>query len=103
MRQLCEALGRPVQSILTTQVSVPVVVAETRAAHAAKLAAMPEGVRRAYASSTIAGLPDAVAARYREQIDARVTNLIAGVYGDDRETVCLLAGRVVPTWTAAED
>ena len=41
LRRHCEVLGRPT-AILRTQVAVPVVLAETRAALAAKLAAIPE-------------------------------------------------------------
>ncbi len=92
----CRALGRPFASILRTQVAVPVVLAETPEALAAKLGAIPEKVRRGYASSTVAGLPEDAVAYYRELAEAGLTYFIAGIYGNDTETVRLLAERVVP-------
>ncbi len=99
LRQHCLSLGRPYETILRTQVAVPVVLAETPSALAAKLAAIPERVRRGYASSTLAGLPEEAVAYYRELAEAGLTYFIAGIYGDDRETVRLLAERVVPPLT----
>jgi alkanesulfonate monooxygenase SsuD/methylene tetrahydromethanopterin reductase-like flavin-dependent oxidoreductase (luciferase family) len=99
LRGHCEALGRPYESILRTQVAVPVVLAETPAAVAAKLAAIPERVRRGYASSTLAGLPEDAIAYYRGLAEAGLTYFIAGIYGNDRETVRLLAERVGPVLT----
>ena len=75
---------------------MPVVLAGTPAALAAKLAAIPEHVRRAYASSTLAGLPEDAIAWYRELADAGITYFIAGIYGDDRETVRIIAEQVAP-------
>ena len=92
----CEALGRSFTAILRTQVAVPVVLAETPGGLAAKLAAIPENVRRAYASSTVACLPADAVAYYQELAEAGLNYFIAGVYGNDVETVRLLAERVVP-------
>jgi alkanesulfonate monooxygenase SsuD/methylene tetrahydromethanopterin reductase-like flavin-dependent oxidoreductase (luciferase family) len=96
LRDYSAALGRPYESILRTQVAVPVILAETRAALERKLSAVPESVRRAYASSTLAGLPVDAVAYYRELADAGLDYFIAGVYGNDTETIYLLAERVVP-------
>ena len=92
----CAVLGRPAASVLRSQVAVPVVLAETAAALEAKVAAIPEVVRRGYASSTVAALPDAAVAYYQELAEAGLNYFIAGVYGNDIETVRLLAERVVP-------
>jgi alkanesulfonate monooxygenase SsuD/methylene tetrahydromethanopterin reductase-like flavin-dependent oxidoreductase (luciferase family) len=92
----CAVLGRPAASIVRTQVAVPVVLAETTAALAAKLAAIPEVVRRGYASSTLACLPEDAVAYYQDLAEAGLNYFIAGVYGNDIETVRLLANRVVP-------
>jgi alkanesulfonate monooxygenase SsuD/methylene tetrahydromethanopterin reductase-like flavin-dependent oxidoreductase (luciferase family) len=92
----CAVLGRPAASILRTQVAVPVVLAETAAALEAKVAAIPEVVRRGYASSTVAALPEDAVAYYQELAEAGLNYFIAGVYGNDTETVRLLAERVVP-------
>jgi alkanesulfonate monooxygenase SsuD/methylene tetrahydromethanopterin reductase-like flavin-dependent oxidoreductase (luciferase family) len=96
LRRHCLSLGRPYEAVLKTQVAVPVVLAESSVALAAKLAAIPERIRRGYASSTLAGLPDDAITYYRELAEAGLTYFIAGIYGDDRETVRLLAERVVP-------
>ena len=95
LRSHCDDIGRPYNAILRTQVAVPVVLAETPAALEAKLAAIPERIRRAYASSTLAGLPDDAVAYYSRLAGAGLTYFIAGIYGNDRDTVRLLAERVV--------
>jgi alkanesulfonate monooxygenase SsuD/methylene tetrahydromethanopterin reductase-like flavin-dependent oxidoreductase (luciferase family) len=92
----CLELGRPDEAILRTHVAVPVVLAETTARLEQKLSAIPERVRRGYATSTLAGRPDEAVAYYRELAGAGLTYFIAGIYGDDRETVRLLAERVAP-------
>ena len=96
LRRHCRSFGRPYESILRTQVAVPVVLAETPSALAAKLAAIPERVRRGYASSTLAGLPDDAVAYYQGLAKAGLTYFIAGIYGNDIETVRLLAEQVAP-------
>jgi alkanesulfonate monooxygenase SsuD/methylene tetrahydromethanopterin reductase-like flavin-dependent oxidoreductase (luciferase family) len=92
----CRELGRPYEAVLRTQVAVPVVLAESRTSLDAKMMAIPESVRRGYASSTMACLPDEAVACYRELAEAGLTYFIAGVYGNDVETVKLLAECVVP-------
>ncbi len=96
LRGHCEARGRPYESILRTHVAVPVVLAEAEGALRAKLEAIPDQVRRGYASSTVAGLPEDAVAYYRELAEAGLTYFVAGIYGNDIETVRLLAERVVP-------
>lgn len=96
LRDHCAVLGRPYDAILRTQVAVPVVLAETPAAVAKKVAALPENVRSGYASSTLAGLPEDAVAYYRGLAEVGLTYFVAGVYGNDTETVRLLAERVVP-------
>jgi alkanesulfonate monooxygenase SsuD/methylene tetrahydromethanopterin reductase-like flavin-dependent oxidoreductase (luciferase family) len=92
----CRTFGRPYESLLKTQVAVPVVLAETPSALADKVAAIPERIRQGYESSTLAGLPEDIVAYYQKLIRAGITYFIAGIYGNDHETVRLLAERVVP-------
>jgi alkanesulfonate monooxygenase SsuD/methylene tetrahydromethanopterin reductase-like flavin-dependent oxidoreductase (luciferase family) len=99
LRWHCETFDRPYETVLKTHVTVPVVLAETPAALADKLARIPEGIRRSYASSTLAGLPENIVSYYRELAEAGITYVIAGIYGDDRETVGLLAEQVMPHLT----
>jgi alkanesulfonate monooxygenase SsuD/methylene tetrahydromethanopterin reductase-like flavin-dependent oxidoreductase (luciferase family) len=98
----CAALGRPTEAILRTQVAVPVVLAETPAALVAKLEAIPEVVRRGYATSTLAGSPEDAVTYYRGLVAAGVNYFMAGVYGSDTETVRLLAERVVPAVSGSD-
>lgn len=98
----CAAIGRPAEGVLRTQVAVPVVLAETPVALAEKLDAIPEVVRRGYASSALAGSPDDAIAYYRGLISAGLNYFMAGVYGADIETARLLAERVVPILAGSE-
>lgn len=97
LRRHCQEIDRPYDAIARTQVAVPVVLAETEGALAKKLAAIPERVRRGYASSTLACVPEDAIAYYRELAAAGLNYFIAGIYGDDRETLRLLAGKVAPS------
>jgi len=96
LRGHCDTLGRPYAAILRTQVVVPVVLAATPSALAAKLAVIPETVRRGYASSTLSGLPEDAVAYYQRLVGAGLNYFIAGIYGNDTETVRLLVEQVVP-------
>jgi alkanesulfonate monooxygenase SsuD/methylene tetrahydromethanopterin reductase-like flavin-dependent oxidoreductase (luciferase family) len=96
LRRHCDDLGRDYNTIARTQVMVPVVLAETRAALGAKLDAIPRHIRAGYESSMFAGAPDELITHYRALADAGLTYFIAGIYGDDRETLRLLAREVVP-------
>ena len=100
LRNYCCQLGRPSEDVVRTQVAVPVVLAETPADLEAKLMAIPESVRRGYASSTLACLPEDAVSYYRDLVEAGLTYFIAGVYGNDTETVRLLAEWVVPALSA---
>ena len=96
LRAYCAALGRPYESVARTHVAVPVLLAEDPAALAAKLAALPEVVRRGYATSTLAALPEEAVAYYQGLADAGLDYFMAGIFRNDTETVRLLAQRVVP-------
>jgi alkanesulfonate monooxygenase SsuD/methylene tetrahydromethanopterin reductase-like flavin-dependent oxidoreductase (luciferase family) len=96
LREHCRSLDRPYDAVLKTHVAVPVVLAETADALARKLDAIPDHIRRGYASSTLSGLPEEVVTSYQELVNAGLAYFIAGIYGDDRESVRLLAERVMP-------
>jgi alkanesulfonate monooxygenase SsuD/methylene tetrahydromethanopterin reductase-like flavin-dependent oxidoreductase (luciferase family) len=102
LREHCAALGRPYEAVLRTQVAVPVVLAKTSSALEKKLAAIPERVRQGYASSTLAGRPEEAIAYYQVLAKAGLTYFVAGVYGNDTETVRLLAEQVVPALGGSE-
>jgi alkanesulfonate monooxygenase SsuD/methylene tetrahydromethanopterin reductase-like flavin-dependent oxidoreductase (luciferase family) len=102
LRGHCEALDRPFAAILRTQVAVPVVLAETASRLEAKLALIPENVRRGYASSTLVGLPEDAVTYYQGLAEVGLNYFIAGIFGNDTETVRLLAEQVVSALGGSE-
>jgi alkanesulfonate monooxygenase SsuD/methylene tetrahydromethanopterin reductase-like flavin-dependent oxidoreductase (luciferase family) len=103
LRRHCAVLDRDYEAILRTQVAVPVVLAPTRAAVTAKLDAIPRHIRDGYQTSLVAGTPDDLVAYYRAQAAAGLNYFMAGIFGDDRETVRLLACEVVPALAPRTD
>jgi alkanesulfonate monooxygenase SsuD/methylene tetrahydromethanopterin reductase-like flavin-dependent oxidoreductase (luciferase family) len=102
LRQHCTTLGRDYDSILRSYSGVPVLVAETRARLQAKLAAIPAHIRQSYATSTVAGTPEEVCSYYQTLVNAGVRYFIVGLFGNDRDTVRLLARSVMPHLTTSQ-
>ena len=97
LRGHCEAVGRPVDSVLRSHAQLPVVVAGTPAGVRAKVEALAPWLRaESFRTSTVAGTPDEVRATYQALVDAGARYFIAAVAGNDTETVRLLAEEVVP-------
>jgi alkanesulfonate monooxygenase SsuD/methylene tetrahydromethanopterin reductase-like flavin-dependent oxidoreductase (luciferase family) len=94
------AAGRPVNAILRSHWSGPVVVAETPARAQSKWEALPAWMQSSFASSAIVGTPNEVVDRYRPLIRAGMSYLIAAVVGTDVETVRLLGQQVLPAVAA---
>jgi alkanesulfonate monooxygenase SsuD/methylene tetrahydromethanopterin reductase-like flavin-dependent oxidoreductase (luciferase family) len=93
----CEQLGRPHDSVLRTHATLPVIIAETRAAAAEKLDRyVPPFVQQITAETMVVGTPTEVVAYYAPLVRAGFQHFLAFVYGNDPETVRLLAERVVP-------
>ncbi len=102
LRKHCATLGRNYDSILRSYSSAPVMVAETHAKLMAKLDAIPAHIRQGYATSTVAGTPDEICSYYQALVTAGVRYFIVGLFGNDLETVRLLARWVVPQLTAGQ-
>ena len=102
MRQLCAVLGRDYDSILRSYSAAPVLVAETQARLKEKLEAIPAHIRQSYATSTVAGTPDEICSYCQALAKAGVRYFIAGLFGNDLETVRLLARWVVPQLTTGQ-
>jgi alkanesulfonate monooxygenase SsuD/methylene tetrahydromethanopterin reductase-like flavin-dependent oxidoreductase (luciferase family) len=96
----CATLGRPADTVLRSHWSCPVVVAETPEGLQAKLTALG-GIAQNFQTSMVAGLPHEVAAAYRGLADAGLQYFIAAVFGDDVETLRLLAEQVLPALASA--
>lgn len=102
LRQHCAALGRDYDFILRSYSAAPVLVAETQARLREKLGAIPAHIRQGYTTSTVAGTPDEICSYYQALVKAGVRYFIAGLYGNDLETMRLLARRVVPQLTTSQ-
>jgi alkanesulfonate monooxygenase SsuD/methylene tetrahydromethanopterin reductase-like flavin-dependent oxidoreductase (luciferase family) len=100
LHQHCATLGRDYDGIVRSFVATPVLVAETRARLVAKLAAIPAHIRWGYASGTVVGLPEEIYTYYQRLMQAGVRYFLVGLFGQDLETVRLLAKEVVPQLTA---
>ena len=97
LRGWCERLGRPYDSVLKTDVTLPLIIADTRSAVADKLDRyVPPFVRQITAESIVAGTPGEVIAHYAPLVRAGLQQFLAIVYGSDIDTVRQLAERVVP-------
>ena len=97
LRGWCERLGRPYDSVLKTDVTFPLIIADTRSAVADKLDRyVPSFVRQITTESIVAGTPDEVIAYYAPLVRAGLQHFLAMVYGSDFDTVRLLAEQVVP-------
>ena len=94
---LAEA-GRAPESVLRTQFTMPLVLAETAAALSAKLAAMPQEVLAWCGPALFAGTPEAAVAFYRDLAAKGFRYFIANVLAGDEETVELLAEGVAPAF-----
>ncbi len=97
LRGWCERLGRPYDSVLKTNTTLPLVIAETRSAVADKLNRyVPPFIREITSDSIVAGTPDEVIAHYAPLVQAGLQQFLAMVYGSDIDTVRQLAERVLP-------
>lgn len=92
----CEAVGRPYDAILRSYLDLPVILGETHAAVEAKVATMPPPLRELFRTSTLAMTPDEAIVHYRDLVAAGVQYFMASHWGQDLETLHLLAERVIP-------
>lgn len=97
LRHHCEALNRPYESILRSHIELPLILAPTRSALDAKLAALP---RLAAMPSLVAGTPEEIVAYYRALVEAGMQYFIAALPEFDVETLRLLGREVIPALTA---
>jgi len=97
LRGWCERFGRPYDSVLKTNTTLPLIIADTRSAVADKLDRyLPSFIRQITTESIVAGTPDEVITHYAPLVRAGLQHFVAMVYGSDIDTVRLLADRVLP-------
>ena len=92
----CTAQGRRYETILRSFLHFPVLLAHTTSEVEAKQTRDPFGYREFMLPAQLAGTPAEMIHSYQALIECGVQYFIAGVYVDDRETLCLLAEEVIP-------
>ena len=98
LREYCDAVGRPWESILRSQFTMPLVLAETESALAAKLAGMPQETLAWCGPALFAGTPEEAVAFYRDLATKGFQYFVANTLGGDEETIELLATAVQPAF-----
>jgi alkanesulfonate monooxygenase SsuD/methylene tetrahydromethanopterin reductase-like flavin-dependent oxidoreductase (luciferase family) len=93
----CHVFGRPAGSVLRTHTTYPLVLATTAAGVAAKIDRyIPAWVRDLGRDTIVAGTPADAVTYYERLMRAGLQYFIAFVYGNDVETLRLLAQDVIP-------
>lgn len=100
LRAHCEVVGRPYEAILRSHFVVLLVLAESASALDAKVAAVPAGLRTAFASGVVALTVNDAIAYYHALAAAGMQYFIATMLPHDRETLELLGSRVLPALNA---
>jgi alkanesulfonate monooxygenase SsuD/methylene tetrahydromethanopterin reductase-like flavin-dependent oxidoreductase (luciferase family) len=96
LRAHCETFHRPVEAIARTHITLPLVLAETPEAIAAKQEAAPADLRELLASGTVAVTPQEAIAYYAALVQAGIQYFIIGIWPDDLETMHLFSQHVLP-------
>jgi alkanesulfonate monooxygenase SsuD/methylene tetrahydromethanopterin reductase-like flavin-dependent oxidoreductase (luciferase family) len=97
LEQHCRNVDRPVSSVLVAHSGAPVIIAERRECIEEKLNALPERIRERFRAMGIIGRPEEVTQAYQDLVDLGLTYFVAGVLGNDLETLELLGTRVMPS------
>jgi alkanesulfonate monooxygenase SsuD/methylene tetrahydromethanopterin reductase-like flavin-dependent oxidoreductase (luciferase family) len=97
LTRYCQRFDRPLASVLRTHTTYPLVIAPSASVLAEKVERhVPRWVRDLTRDTIVAGTPSDVVAHYQRLIAAGLQSFIAFVYGNDVETVQLLAEDVIP-------
>jgi alkanesulfonate monooxygenase SsuD/methylene tetrahydromethanopterin reductase-like flavin-dependent oxidoreductase (luciferase family) len=102
LRQHCDALGRPFDTVLRTHSTGWLILAENEAAVGGKLQRyFPDGLEQRFSGPwsafVFAGTPEQAITYYQELVDAGIQYFIVGTLdAADEETIRLLAEQVMP-------
>jgi alkanesulfonate monooxygenase SsuD/methylene tetrahydromethanopterin reductase-like flavin-dependent oxidoreductase (luciferase family) len=95
--QHCQTFGRPPESVLRTHTTFPLVIAKTPSDLTEKVERfLPVWVRDLTRDTIVAGTPTDAIAHFERLMRAGLQYFIAFVYGNDLETIRLLADEVIP-------
>lgn len=93
----CHHFNRPLESVLRTHTTYPLIIAASASEVAGKVERfVPQWVRDLARDTIVAGTPATAIAHFDHLIAAGLQYFIAFVYGNDLETVRLLAEEVIP-------
>ena len=93
----CASFDRPPASVLRTHGTYPLIIAESNTRVAEKVDRyLPGWAREITTQSLVAGTPDDVITHFSRLLGAGLQYFIAFVYGNDLETIRLLAEEVIP-------
>jgi len=96
IRTYCQTFERPVDSILRTHLTLPLVLGETTSAIAAKQETVSPALREAVRSGIFEGSPSDAITHYNALIRAGMQYLIVAMWYNDLETLQLFGQRVLP-------
>jgi alkanesulfonate monooxygenase SsuD/methylene tetrahydromethanopterin reductase-like flavin-dependent oxidoreductase (luciferase family) len=96
LRTYCQVFERPVDSILRTHLTLPLVLGETTAAIAAKQQTVSPALREAVRSGIFEGPPSEAITHYNALIRAGMQYLIVAIWYNDLETLRLFGQQVLP-------
>jgi alkanesulfonate monooxygenase SsuD/methylene tetrahydromethanopterin reductase-like flavin-dependent oxidoreductase (luciferase family) len=95
--QHCASFDRPPTSVLRTHGTYPLIIAESNVRAAEKVDRyLPAWVREITTQSLVAGTPGDAITHFSRLLGAGLQYFIAFVYGNDLETIRLLAEEVIP-------
>jgi len=89
-------VGRTPDSVLRSQFTMPLVMAENEAALEAKMSRMPQDVLEWCGDALFAGTPHETIAFYQDLVDAGFRYFIGNILDGDYETITLMGKYLVP-------
>lgn len=96
LRDYLDERGRDVDSVLRSQFTMPLILAETEDALATKLARMDQPTLERCGPALFAGTPETATAFYQSLVDAGFRYFIANILDGDDETIEILGTKVMP-------
>jgi alkanesulfonate monooxygenase SsuD/methylene tetrahydromethanopterin reductase-like flavin-dependent oxidoreductase (luciferase family) len=90
--------GRSPDSVLRSQFTMPLVMAETQDALELKLAGMPQDTLEWCGDALFAGTPDETIAFYQDLVDAGFQYFIANILDGDHDTIELMGKHLIPAF-----
>ena len=98
LREYCAEVGRPYESVMRSQFTMPLIMAETEDALQRKLKTLPQDVLEWCGDALFAGTPDETVAFYRELIAAGFQYFIANILAQDLDTIDLMNKHLLPAF-----